>query len=252
LKKKRNRTFALNFIAFICFVLALALIILLRVFNHESFIRWYSKYVDTLASYEEWMLTYGATLTSVILILINFFLKAAIPWFPLACICVASGVLFEWYYALLINLAGMVILFTAKFYWGRRFGGGNAEKILSKYETVYEFIDKSRLGSGAVLYFLRLVPCMPVNSVSSLYGSTDIQYWRYIIISVIGYGYKLFSYTLIGRSVYNPASASFIVPLILLLIFSGMMLLSLSGALELTNMINKLFFRKVGKDDKFQ
>ena len=250
MKKKRNRTYALNFVAFICFVLALALIILLRVFNHESFIRWYSKYVDTLASYEEWMLTYGATLTSVILILINFFLKAAIPWFPLACICVASGVLFEWYYALLINLAGMIILFTAKFYWGRRFGGGNAEKILSKYETAYEFIDKSRLGSGAVLFFLRLVPCMPVNSVSSLYGSTDIAYWRYIIISVAGYGYKLFSYTLIGRSVYDPASASLIVPLILLLIFSGMMLLSLSGALELTNMINKLFFRKVGKDDK--
>ncbi len=252
MKKKRNRTYALNFVAFICFVLALALIILLRVFNHESFIRWYSKYVDTLASYEEWMLTYGATLTSVILILVNFFLKAAIPWFPIACICVASGVLFEWYYALLINLSGMVILFTAKFYWGRRFGGGNAEKILSKYETAYEFIDKSRLGSGVVLFFLRLVPCMPVNSVSCLYGSTDISYLRYIIISVVGYTYKLFSYTLIGRSVYDPASASFIVPLILLLIFSGMMLLSLSGALELTNMINKLFFRKVGKDDKFQ
>ena len=252
MKKKRNKTYALNIVAFICFVFALALIILLRVFNHESFIRWYSKYVDTLASYEEWMLTYGATVTSVLLILLNFFLKAVIPWFPIACICVASGVLFEWYYALLINLAGMIILFTAKFYWGRRFGGGNAEKILSKYETAYEFIDKSRLGSGVVLFFLRLVPCMPVNSVSCLYGSTDISYPRYVIISVAGCAYKLFSYTLIGRSVYDPASASFIVPLILLLIFSGMMLLSLSGALELTNMINKLFFRKVGKDDRFQ
>ena len=198
------------------------------------------------------MLTYGASITTVLLIFINFFLKAAIPWFPIACICVASGVLFEWYYALLINLAGMALLFTAKFLWGRRFGGGNAEKILAKYETAYEFIDKSRLGSGVVLFFLRLVPCIPVNSVSSLYGSTDISYQRYIIISVLGYAYKLFSYTLIGRSVYDPASASFVVPLILLLIFSGMMLLSLSGALELTKLLNKLFFRKVGKNDKLQ
>ena len=252
MKKKKSKTYALNFIAFICFLLALALIILLRVFNHESFIRWYSKYVDTLASYEEWMLTYGASITSVILILVNFFLKAVIPWFPIACICVASGVLFEWYHAMLINLAGMIILFSAKFFWGRRFGGGNAEKILSKYETAYEFIEESRLGSGAVLFFLRLVPCVPVNSVSSLYGSTDITYLRYIIFSVLGYSYKLFSYTLIGRSVYDPASASFIVPLILLLIFSGMVLLSLSGALELTSMINKIFFRKVGKNDKLQ
>ena len=242
----------MNFMAFICFVLALALIVLLRIFSLESFTVWYSTYVDTLASYEEWMLTYGATLTSVLLILLNFFLKSAIPWFPIACMSVASGVLFEWYYALLVNLAGVVILFTAKFFWGRRFGGGNAEKILTKYETAYEFIDKSRLGSGVVLFFLRLVPCVPVNSVSCLYGSTDISYPRYIIISVLGYSYKLFSYTLIGRNVFDPASASFIVPFILLLIFSGMMLLSLSGALELTNLLNKLLFRKVGKNGKLE
>ncbi len=239
MKKRKSKTYAINTMAFICFVLALALIILLRIFSSDSFTIWYSKYVDTLASYEEWMLTYGATVTTVLIVFINFFLKSAIPWFPIACICVASGVLFEWYYALLINLAGVIILFTAKFYWGRRFGGGNAEKILSKYETAYEFIDKSRLGSGVVLFFLRLLPCLPVNSVSCLYGSTDISYLRYIIISVLGYSYKLFSYTLIGRSVYDPASASFIVPLILLLIFSGMMLLSLSGALQLRNLKRK-------------
>lgn len=252
MKKRRSKTYAINSMAFICFALALALIVLLRIFSHDRFIIWYSKYVDTLASYEAWMLTYGATVKTVLLVSLNFFLKSVIPWFPIACICVASGVLFEWYYALLINLIGMVILFTVKFYWGRRFGGGNAEKILSKYETAYEFIDKSRLGSGVVLFFLRLVPCLPVNSVSCLYGSSDISYFRYIIISVLGYSYKLFSYTLIGHSVYNPASASFIVPLILLLIFSGMMFLSLSGALELTNLLNKILFRKVGKNDKLQ
>ncbi len=236
MKKRRSKTYAINTMAFICFVLALALIVLLRIFSNDSFTIWYSKYVDTLASFEVWMQTYGATLTSVFLILLNFLLKAVIPWFPIACMCVASGLLFEWYYALLINLAGMIILFTVKFYWGRRFGGGNAEKILSRYETAYEFIDKSRLGSGVVLFFLRFVPCMPVNSVSSLYGSTDISYGRYLAVSVAGCFYKLFSYTTIGRNVYDPASASFIVPLILLLIFSGMMLLSLSGALQLRNL----------------
>lgn len=237
MKKKKSKTYAINTMAFICFLLALALIVLLRIFSLDSFTQWYSKYVDTLAEFEVWMQTYGATFTSVFLILINFFLKAVIPWFPIACMCVASGVLFEWYYALLINIAGMIILFTVKFYWGRRFGGGNAEKILSKYETAYDFIDKSRLGSGVVLFFLRFVPCFPVNSVSTLYGSTDISYKRYLAISIIGCFYKLFSYTTIGRNVFDPASASFILPLIVLLIFSGMMLLSLSGALQLRNLI---------------
>ena len=72
---------------------------------------------------------------------------------------------------------------------------------------------------------------MPVNSVSRLYGTTEIPYGRYMLISVLGFTYKLFSYTIIGRNVFDPASASFIVPLILLFIFSGIVLLSLSGAI---------------------
>ncbi len=231
----------LNTMAFVCFLLALALIILLRVFRLEGFLEWYNRYNSTLESYEIWMQTYGATWISVVSILVNFALKALIPWFPIPCLCVVSGVLFEWYYALLINLAGMIILFTIRFFWGRKFGGGNAEKILSKYDTAHSFIDSSKLGSRLVLFMLRFVPCMPVNSVSCLYGTTYISFWQYILISVFGFTYKLFSYTVIGRNVFDPASASFIVPFILLLIFSGMVLLFLSGAFEIRSLTkNKL------------
>lgn len=236
MNKSKSKIFMLNTMAFICFLLALALIVLLRVFKLDSFLQWYVRYNDTLLSYEIWMQTYGATWVSVVFILVNFALKALIPWFPIACLCVASGVLFDWYYALLINLAGMVILFTIKFFWGKKFGGGNAEKILSKYDTAHSFIDSSKLGSRLVLFILRFVPCMPINSVSCLYGTTYIPYWQYIVISVLGFTYKLFSYTIIGRNVFDPASASFIVPFILLLIFSGMVLLFLSGALEISRL----------------
>ncbi len=226
----------LNTMAFVCFLLALVLIVLLRVFRLEAFLEWYGRYNDTLLYYEIWMQTYGATWISVISILANFALKALIPWFPIPCLCVVSGVLFEWYYALLINLAGMIILFTIKFFWGKKFGGGNAEKILAKYDTAHNFIDSSKLGSHLVLFLLRFMPCIPVNSVSCLYGTTYISYWSYIVISAAGFIYKLFSYTVIGRNVFDPASASFIVPFILLLIFSGMVLLFLSGAFEIRSL----------------
>lgn len=229
----------LNTMAFICFLLALALIVLLRVFRLDSFLEWYGRYNDTLVSYEIWMQMYGATWISVLSILVNFALKALIPWFPIPCLCVVSGVLFEWYYALMINIAGMIILFTIKFFWGRKFGGGNAEKILSRYDAAHNLIDSSKLGSRLVLFVLRFVPSIPVNSVSCLYGTTDISYPSYVIISVLGFTYKLFSYTVIGRNVFDPASASFIVPFILLLIFSGMVLLTLSGAFEIRSLTKK-------------
>jgi hypothetical protein len=46
----------------------------------------------------------------------------------------------------------------------------------------------------------------------------------------MGFSYKLFSYTVIGRNVYDPASASFIVPFVILFIITGFILLFLSAA----------------------
>lgn len=226
--RSKKAKFSLSFVAFICFLVALALTVLLRAFKDESFLGWYDTYTDTLLYYEQWMQTYGATWISALLIVFNFLLKALLPWFPISCICVVAGVLFKWYYALLINIIGMAILFTVRYFWGKRFGAGNAEKILEKY-AVKSFIDSKSLRSDAVLFGLRFAP-LPINSVSTIYGTTDMPYKRYVLVSLSGFSYKIFSYTVIGRNVYDPASASFIVPLIILFVITGFVLLSLGAA----------------------
>ena len=226
--RSKKAKFSLSFVAFICFLVALALTVLLRAFKDESFLGWYDTYTDTLLYYEQWMQTYGATWISALLIVFNFLLKALLPWFPISCICVVAGVLFKWYYALLINIIGMAILFTVRYFWGKRFGAGNAEKILEKY-AVKTFIDSKSLRSDAVLFGLRFAP-LPINSVSTIYGTTDMPYKRYVLVSLAGFSYKIFSYTVIGRNVYDPASASFIVPLIILFVITGFVLLSLGAA----------------------
>ncbi len=239
MKKEKSIRYILNVSAFLCFLFALALAILLRLFKSEAFLEWYGRYTDTLLSYEIWMQAYGASAVSVVFILLNYTVKAVIPWFPISCICVVSGALFSWYYAILINIAGLVILFSIKFLWGRKFGGGNAEKILRKYDTVYNFIDKSKTGSPLVLFILRFMPSVPVNSVSGLYGATDISYSTFIWTSIGGFAYKLFSFTIIGRNVFDPASASFVVPFMVLAVFSGMALLAISGVLSISPLKNK-------------
>ena len=226
--RSKKAKFSLSFAAFICFLVALALTVLLRAFKDESFLGWYDTYTDTLIYYEQWMQTYGATWISALLIVFNFLLKALLPWFPISCICVVAGVLFKWYYALLINIIGMAILFTVRYFWGKRFGAGNAEKILEKY-AVKSFIDSKSLRSDVVLFGLRFAP-LPINSISTIYGTTDMPYIRYVLVSVAGFSYKIFSYTVIGRNVYDPASASFIVPLIILFVITGFILLSLGAA----------------------
>ena len=228
----------MNFAAFICFLLALALIVFLRLIEMGEAMEWYYKYTDTLSNFEQWIQTHGANWRSVLIILGNFVLKAVIPWFPISCICVVSGALFPAYTAIAINVVGLALLFTIKFFWGKRFGGGNAEKILRKYDRASKFIDQSKLGSAIVLFFLRLVPCVPINSVSQLYGTTGISYWKYLLVSLVGFSYKLFSYTIIGRNVYDPLSAKFLLPFVFLFLFSGFVLLGLNGVIGLTGYLS--------------
>ena len=224
----------MNIAAFACFLLSLSMIIILRLSQMPRALEWYGKYTDALTSFEQWIQQNGATWYSVLIILANFMLKAVVPWFPISCICVACGMLFPAYLSIPINAAGAALLFTIKYFWGKRYGGGNAEKLLSKNEKAVQLVERSQVGSAVVLFFLRLFPCIPINSVSQLYGTSDIGYWKYLIVSLLGFSYKLFSYTIIGRNVYDPMSASFLVPFILLFLFSGLVLLALNGVISLS------------------
>ena len=93
-----------------------------------------------------------------------------------------------------------------------------------------------------------MIPCFPVNTISRIYGALKFDFKDYIIISIIGFMYKLVSYTIIGRNVYNPLSASFLLPIIILTAISGCLLVSLYYILEGIEKTNK----KEGETDNEQ
>lgn len=237
-------------LAFLCFASAVGLIVLLRFFATEEFTRWYGQYISVLDGYEQWIETYGATFIAVAVILLNYLIKSFVPWFPISCLCVASAVIFKWYIAAGINIAGLAIYFTVKFYRGRRHGGGRAERLLEKYDRANSLLESGKAGSKAFLFFARLFPGVPMGAVSVLYGSTKITYREYLVVSLLGTVYKLFSYITIGRHVFDPASVSFVGPFISLLVFAGMVLLSVSGVISIADLIKKIINRKGDKNDK--
>lgn len=252
MKKSRVSSYGLSFASFICFSIALCLTILTRIFQEPEFIEWYNTYTDLLLSFELWIQTYGATFFAVCIILLNFAIKAVIVWFPIPCMCVASAVLFKWYWAILINVLGLIILFSIRYFFGKYKGGGNAEKILEKYDVAHTFIDESKLGSTIVLFMFRLIPFMPINAVSQLYGTTEIKYKQYLTVSIFGFAYKLISYTIIGRNVFDPLSISFVLPFILLRLFSGVVLMGLNGVVSITKLGKNIFKKLEAKRLKYE
>lgn len=217
-----------------CFLIAVLLVVLLQLLKIDSISQWYGKYTDTLIRFEKNIETMDNRWLAVIVIELNFIIKAIIPWLPISFLCVISGAMFKWYFAILINLVGLSMLFTIRYFWGRHFGGGNAHKFIAKYEKVDDIIRNDKVGRPLVLFGARLIPCIPINTISQIYGAINYKYWKYMLISLTGFAYKLFSYTVIGRNVYDPLSAKFILPIIPLFLISGLALLILNGAITVT------------------
>ena len=70
---------------------------------------------------------------------------------------------------------------------------------------------------------------MPVNTISGVYGSFEFGLGRFLLLSVIGYMPKIISFTFIGRNVFDPLSAEFIVPIMVFALVSGVSLICVNG-----------------------
>ena len=233
--KKKTVTKIVYFASAACFIIGIGLIILIRLLHTESIAQWYDRWTAALLSYEKSVENISEKWIAALFIEANFILKAFVPWLPISLLFFATGVIFKWYIAIPINIIGLATQFTIKYFWGRWRGGGNAQKLITRNEAAHRLLSQdNKIGSPLTLFFARFIPCLTVNAVSQLYGSYDFPYWKYLGISILGFSYKLYSYTLVGRNVFDPLSTKVLLPLIPLFLFSGIVLLCFNGAFTVT------------------
>lgn len=238
--KKKTVTKITYIVSAVCFIMAVALAILIRLLHVDSIAQWYARWTHALLSYEQSVENISDKWIAALFIETNFILKAFVPWLPISLLCFATGVIFKWYIAIPLNVAGLAMQFTIKYFWGKWRGGGNAQKLISRNESVYKVLsENNKIGSPIALFTSRFIPCMPVNAVSQIYGSYGFSYWKYLLISILGFSYKLYSYTLVGRNVFDPLATKVLLPLIPLFFISGIVLLFFSGALTITETAKK-------------
>ena len=191
--------------------------------KYQEYIVWLSELEYKVAAIKNlWLL--------ILVIMLLYFVKTAIPLYPVSIICVATAMVFKTPVSFAVNSAGMVLLFSVKYVMGTNTGGGNAQKLIRKSQIARKLIESEGQGNPWVLFIFRLIPSFPVNSVSQLYGAMNFPFWKYIIISLAGYLPKMAFYIVIGRNVSNPFSLKFSLPLIMLAVFSGLTFLLLWSA----------------------
>ncbi len=231
LTKKEKRSRILKYSAIGCFSASLVFVVLAYIFslpevqqslrNLNAWFEWIEKFI---AQYDK--------LSAFGLIIVLFAFKSVVPILPFSVLFISSGMVFSPIVAVLVNLIGFALLVTIKFLWGRKYGGGKAHKLLNKNESLSNFMNLSGEGNKWMLVLLRLVPYMPVSTVSRAYGATEISLLPFVGLSVLGFLPRLVLWSIVGTNIFNPFSATFMAPVIILLIISGISLQILRAILE--------------------
>ncbi len=215
------------------------LIILMFLLQFEDLWRWYDITQVKLANLETRISEIPQKGLFIAAVLSLFFLKVIVPIYPTSTVCFLSAVVLPLYLAIPVNIAGLCIMFTCKYFWGFRFGGGMAWRMVSKVDRLRRLIQRDGNGNPWLLVMLRLVPGTPLNAVSSIYGSMNFGYRSFVLLSVAGFLPRLVSYTIVGRNVYDPLSISFLLPLTILFMLTGVTMLSVNGGIVLIERVVK-------------
>ena len=229
LKKRKKPKKILLLGGLILILLSMAVAVLLFSLQYENLWHWYAVTRENLAKLEDYIAHIDIEWQFFGAIMLLFAIKSFFPIYPTSTVCFLSGIVLPMYYAIPVNILGFVVLVTIRYYWGKRFGAGSAWRLISKTDVLRRVIQQDGKGNPALLIALRLIPAMPINSISGIYGSFEFGYARFVLLSVIGFMPKLISFTFVGRNLYDPLSSGFLVPIMLLMFFSGISLLSVNG-----------------------
>lgn len=236
-KKKNSQSSAVKLLrlgSLLCFLLTIVFAVLLVLSGNEQVQNWYMTYQNYLLSAELAVKNINDKFAVFLVIIFLYVFKAIFPvyLYPLPALCTVMSAVFPPYCSIPMNILGLVCLYSIKYFWGTKTGSSGVQSLLNKNKTIQYFVERDGRGNPWLLVLFRIIPGMPVNLVSKLYGAMGFSYLKFIILSVSGYLPLLVSYTFIGYNLFNPLSAAFLLPFIIIFAFGTISMLSVSVVLR--------------------
>ena len=215
----------------VCFCVAVALVIITYVMtlpevkrSLQDMYAWFEKIENYIAGYDK-LAAFG-------LIMALFAVKSVVAFIPCSVLFISSGMVFSAPVAMGVSVLGFALLISVKFLWGKKFGGGNAHKLAVKSKSITRFMDLKGKGNKWMLVVLRFVPFVPVGTVSRAYGATEMKYLPFVGLSVLGFLPRVVLWSFVGSNIFDPFTPTFMAPIIVLLIISGISLLIWDAVLD--------------------
>ncbi len=177
-----------------------AYIVLFCVFNHDKLS------VDKVLVY-----TPENPVLAAVLLLMLFALKSLSVVVYAGILYAASGIIFPFPVALIINILGTAVMVSLPYYIGMQDGAHLAEKIRKKFPKT-ELLKEFRDGNDFMFTLtVRLIGVLPCDIVSMYFGACKIKYTHYLAACIIGMLPAAVTFPLIGTNISNVGSPEFII-----------------------------------------
>lgn len=221
-KVKRHRT---NFISFIIFIVTTALLVFLSIVlaNQVKLETQFSAIINFLTKLDNAVAQLDTKVEILVCIFALYIAKCQLP-IPMSFLIAISGMVFPLREALLINVVFCFFFFSVKYVEGVFIGGGWTGIILNikRMHFIRDWIEFKGNGNPYFLTGTRMIPAISLAMVSKYYGSLRYDFINYSILSLLGFAPRLYMYTKLGAAYTNPFSPKFIIPLMVIVGFTGM------------------------------
>jgi len=115
--------------------------------------------------------------------IILFFISS---FFSIPFLTFLAGAVFPFWKALYLSLIGNIITFVLMFYFSRFLGRDYVQRFSNKYHKIKELDISLHKNAIKDIFLLRLFFLLPPEATNILSGISSVNFWRYMIGSVLG------------------------------------------------------------------
>lgn len=231
-KRNLSRKQALNLTTIGAFVAAAVIAVITMIMKTSVAEGGWVGFLNALDRMQNYIQNLNGKWEMLFAILFLYAVRSAVP-IPFPFLIIMTGVMFNPVNAVIINTAGFCIVTTITYWFGRYSGGGFALKQLNKYDNVrHILLEGGKTKKFSILIAVRIIPAIPINLVSTMYGGMKAPFIRFMIASIIGFAPKIIVYSVMGGNITQPFTWQFMGPVIVLLILTGTVTFSVNKALE--------------------
>lgn len=188
--------------------------ILLVVALTTGILMWYQK---GYSWQNVWDLVFGSAVNSILAIIGLYCLKTIVWVIPVSALYLGAGFLFPVWPAIAITYIGLTLDLTLSFWVGKNIGKSHIMDEIKKRKAGKWVLDMMCENRNFVCFITRMLPGPPTEVTNMLFGALNMQYHKFLILSLLGLTPGMLPVIFMGKAATNPLSKAFILPLLVLL-----------------------------------